>query len=425
FVALPARAYASDWVMIVVNAGILICAPLVVFAIIPRFRQLDVTSAYEFLETRFHLVIRLFAAVSFVLFQIGRMAIVMYLPALALATITPLTVSQCILVMGVLSIVYCALGGLEAVVWTDAIQSIVLLGGALLSFGIILGNLEGGWSEFVSIGTADDKFRWADFDFGATSYLATAFWVVLLGGIGSSLIPYSSDQAVVQRYISTPSEKKAKNAVWLNAALATLATVLFFCLGTGLYAFYKSHPASLDPTFQTDAILPLFIARELPVGLAGIVIAAIFAAAQSTISSSMNSTATVIVTDFARRLTKRKWDESMWLRLARVFTVVLGMLGTVSALVLAWSDIESAWQTFLLIIGFAMGPLCGLFLLAMFVPRAGTTAAAAAAFIGVAILVWARFGTEMHGLLYAPLGVSATLLVGIAVSLVRPETAAT
>ncbi len=411
FIALPARAFATDWVMMVVNAGILICAPLVVWSIIPRFRKLNVTSAYEYLETRFHLSLRLFAGLSFVLFQIGRMAIVMFLPALALATITPLTVEQCILVMGVMSILYCSIGGLEAVVWTDALQSIVLLGGAALSFVIILMNLDGGWSEFTSVALTDHKFRWADFDFGSSSYLTTAFWVVLLGGVGSSLIPYSSDQAVVQRYVSTPTEEKAQSAIWLNAILAAVATFLFFGLGTGLYVFYKANPAGLDPTFSTDSILPLFISRELPVGVAGIVIAAVFAAAQSTISSSMNSTSTVIVTDFFRRF---GWEasEKGYLWLARILTIILGTVGTLCALLLAWSEIESAWQTFLMIIGFVMGPLCGLFLLGMFTKSGNTRGALVGVAAGVTMLVWARFGTEMHGLLYAPLGVSVTWLVG-------------
>ncbi|MEM1441499.1 MAG: sodium:solute symporter, partial [Verrucomicrobiota bacterium] len=411
FIALPARAFATDWVMMVVNAGILICAPFVVWAILPKFRKLDVTSAYEYLESRFHLSLRLFAGVSFVLFQIGRMAIVMFLPALALATITPLSVEQCILVMGLMSILYCSLGGLEAVVWTDALQAIVLLGGAVISFGIILSNLDGGWSEYLATGREDAKFRWANFDFGSTSYLTTAFWVVLLGGIGSSLIPYSSDQAVVQRYVSTSSEEKALSAIWLNAAMAAVATLLFFGLGTGLYVFYKANPSGLNPDFSTDSIFPLFMSRELPVGVAGIVIAAVFAAAQSTISSSMNSTSTVIVTDFFQRLGWKSSERgSLWL--ARILTILLGAIGTLFALVLAWSEIESAWQTFLMIIGFVMGPLCGLFLLGMFVRQATTKSALIAVVVGVLVLVWSRFGTEMNGLLYAPLGVGATLLAG-------------
>tara|TARA_R110002096_G_scaffold26518_21_gene81828 strand:- start:3582 stop:6107 length:2526 start_codon:yes stop_codon:yes gene_type:complete len=412
FIALPARAFATDWVYVLINAGILICAPLVVFRIIPFFREINATSAYEYLERRFNLAIRLFASASFVLFQIGRMAIVMYLPALALAAITPLSLEGCILVMGILSIAYCTLGGLEAVVWTDAVQAIVLIGGALLSFGIMVSGLDGGWGELRAVAMEDQKLRWADFDWSTTSYMTSAFWVIVLGGLGSSIIPYSSDQAVVQRYVSTPTQEKAQSAVWLNAAMSGFATILFFALGTALYAFYKSRPEAIDPTFKTDSIFPLFISRELPVGIAGIVIAAVFAAAQSTISTSMNSTSTAIVTDFFRRF-GWKGTEKAYLKLARILTVVLGGFGTLFALILAWGDIESAWKTFLTIIGFVMGPLCGIFLLGMFTKRGNAKGAILGAALGVGILIWARYFTPMSGLLYAPLGIATAFAGGI------------
>ncbi len=416
FIALPARAFATDWVYMLINAGILICAPLVVYRIIPYFRSINATSAYEYLERRFNLGIRLFASASFVLFQIGRMAIVMYLPALALAAITPLSLEGCILVMGILSIAYCTMGGLEAVVWTDAVQAIVLIGGALLSFGIMVSGLDGGFGELKAVAMEDQKLRWADFDWSSTSYMTSAFWVIVLGGLGSSIIPYSSDQAVVQRYVSTPTQKNAQSAVWLNAVMSGVATILFFGLGTALYAFYKSRPESIDPTFKTDSIFPLFISRELPVGVAGIVIAAVFAAAQSTISTSMNSTSTSIVTDFFRRL-GWKGSEKEYLKLARIFTVILGGLGTLFALILAWGDIESAWKTFLTIIGFVMGPLCGIFLLGMFTKRGNTKGAIVGASLGVVVLVWARYFTPMSGLLYAPLGIATAFVAGYMASI--------
>lgn len=412
FVAIPAKAFATDWVFIVINAGIVICAPIVVLGVIPRFRKLNATSAYEFLEKRFNLFIRLFASASFVLFQIGRMAIVMYLPALALDAVTPISLEACILIMGILSIAYCAMGGLEAVVWTDALQAVVLLGGAGISFFVILSDLDGGWAELASVATADQKTRWANFDWSTTSYMTTAFWVMLVGGIGSSLIPYSSDQAVIQRYVSTPTQKKAQSAVWLNVVISVVATVLFFGLGTALYAFYKAQPESLNPTFKVDSVFPLFISRELPVGVAGIVIAAVFAAAQSTISTSMNSTSTALVTDFFRRF-GWKASESGYLWLARFLTVLLGAAGTGFALLLAWADIESAWQSFLTIIGFAMGPLCGIFLLGMFVKSANGKGAIAGAVVGVAVLIWAKYGSDMNGLLYAPLGIAVSFFCGL------------
>ena len=412
FIAVPARAFATDWSFIILNVGIVICAPLVVYGIIPHFRKINATSAYEYLEQRFNLAIRLFASGSFVLFQIGRMAIVMYLPGLALAAITPLSLEACIIIMGGMSILYCTIGGLEAVVWTDALQAIVLLGGAFLCFGLIVSGLDGGFGELTSIAAADNKLRWADMNFSSASYMTTAFWVVVLGGLGSSLIPYSSDQAVVQRYVSTPTEKAARGAVWLNAGMSAVASLLFFGLGTALYAFYKTHPESLDPTFKTDSIFPLFISRELPIGIAGILIAAVFAAAQSTISTSMNSTATALVTDFVRRF---GWQapERSYLRLARTLTVALGGIGTLFALILAWSDIESALKTFLTIIGFAMGPLCGIFILGMFTKSANARGAVIGALIGVAVLLWARYFTSMSGLLYAPLGIVTSFTIGL------------
>jgi len=417
FISLPAKSFATDWIFILMNAGIILCAPLIAYYIIPYFRKMNATSAYEYLEQRFNLAIRLFASTSFVLFQIGRMAIVMYLPALALAAITPLPLSVSILIMGVMSIIYCTMGGLEAVVWTDALQAIVLLGGAFLSFGLIIASLDGGWGEFTSVAAADQKMRWANFDFSDASYMTTAFWVMLVGGLGSSLIPYSSDQVVVQRYVSTPTEEKARKAVWMNAGMSAVATVLFFSLGTALYVFYKATPTSLDPTFRVDSVLPLFISRELPVGVAGIVVAAVFAAAQSTVSSSMNSTSTVIVTDFFQRL-GFETTEAGWLRLARVCTVVLGTLGTVFGLVLVQGDIKSAWETFLTIIGFVLGPICGIFMLGMFTKAGNAPGAVVGAVCGVLALIWAREGTPMHGLLYAPLGIVSSFVTGLLGSLI-------
>jgi SSS family solute:Na+ symporter len=420
FVALPAKAYATDWTFILINVGILICAPFVAFWILPKYRKINATSAYQYLENRFNLGIRLFAAFSFILFQIGRMAIVMYLPALALAAATPLSLNTCILIMGLMSVIYCSLGGLEAVVWTDAIQAIVLLGGALVSFSLIIFNLEGGWQDYIEIAQIDSKFHWANFDWSASSYMTASFWVLLLGGIGSSLIPYSSDQAVVQRYVSTSSAEKARYALWLNSCLVVVATFLFFGLGTALYIYYKANPASLDPILKTDSIFPMFISRELPAGVAGFVIAAIFAAAQSTISTSMNSTAAVIITDFYRRL-GWKGSESQYLKLARFWTIVLGMLGTMFALILAVGNIESAWQTFLTVVGFVLGPICGIFLLGMFTQTGNSSGAIAGTFCGVASLVLTKYGTETHSLLYGPIGISSAFLAGYLFSKFLPD----
>jgi SSS family transporter len=319
FVALPAKAYATDWLYYPAQLTIIPVALVVVYLAIPFFRQIDATSAYEYLEKRFSRLVRLIGSAQFVMFQIGRMAIVMYLPALALAAITPLTVVQCILVMGVLSVVYCTLGGVEAVVWTDAIQTIVLMAGLLVALGVIVANVEGGVSAVFSTALADGKMHLANLDFGPRSMTTNALWVIVVGMFFQSLYSYTSDQAIVQRYMTTSDVSGARRAMWTTAWMGVFGSLLFFVAGAALYVFYKSHPAKLDPIMKTDAIFPLFISNELPVGVAGLVVAGIFAAAQSTISTSMNSTATAIVTDFCQPFHLCQ-DDKGYLRLGRIFT---------------------------------------------------------------------------------------------------------
>ena len=297
FMAIPAKAYATNWVYFIANVAIVIVAPLVVFYYLPFFRRLNVTTAYEYLELRFNLPVRLFASLSFILYQLGRMAIVLFLPALALSTVTGLNIHGCIVMMGILCTFYTVLGGIEAVIWTDVLQVIVLLGGALLSLAFIVVE-SGGVSEVLSVGAANQKFHMLDWNWDFTT---AAVWVVLIGNIFSNLGPYTSDQTVVQRYLTTKDEKAAARSIWMNAAIVLPGTCIWFGLGTALYVFYKLHPERLDPGANTDAIFPLFIAQQLPAGVSGLIIAAVFAAAMSTLDSSLNSVSTAMVTDFYRR----------------------------------------------------------------------------------------------------------------------------
>lgn len=411
FMAIPAKSYATDWVYFLVNMAVIAITPLVVFLFLPFFRKIDATSAYEYLEMRFNRFARLFASGSFVLFQIGRMAVVLYLPALALAAITPMSEKQSILLMGGLSIVYCALGGLEAVVWTDTIQSFVLLGGALLSIALITMQVDGGVAGALATAAAHDKFHLVNFDFSARSYATTALWVVALGGLAQSLVPYSSDMAVVQRYMAVSDIGRAKKAIWTNAIAVVPASLLFFGVGTALFVFYRQYPERLDPTFKTDAIFPLFIARELPAGIAGLVVAGIFAAAQSTISTSMNSISTALVADFARPL---RWmrTERAYLLLARFLTVLMGTVGTLLALNFASSNIKSLWDQFMMILGLFGGSMCGLFCLGIFTTRANGPGAVIGALAGAAGLFMVQRHTNVHLLLYAFVGVSICIIAG-------------
>ncbi len=297
YMAIPAKAFAQDWVYAVGSVMILAVAPIAVYFALPFFRHIDATSAYEYLEKRFNRAVRLIGSGSFSLFHIFRMGVVLALAALALASVTPLTPSQCVIVMGVLSIIYCTLGGIEAVIWTDTIQTVILLGGAMLClFFAFSGSQPGSWSAAVDAG----KFHTANFNFTPDSFSTMAIWVVILGGFGQNIASYTADQAVVQRYMTTSNQALAGRSIWLNGLMAVPTALLFFGMGTAFWMFYRTHPEKLDPTIAADRILPLFISQELPIGLAGLVVAGIFAAAQSTVSTSMNSGATTIVTDFLR-----------------------------------------------------------------------------------------------------------------------------
>ncbi len=419
YMSIPAKAFAQDWVYLVGNFAILAVAPVAVYVAMPFFRRIDATSAYEYLDKRFNFGMRLFGSGSFTLFHICRMGIVMSLAGLALAAVTPLTPVQCVLLIGLLSVAYCTLGGVEAVVWTDTIQTFVLLGGAILCLILMVSGAEGSLSDVLRTAWESDKFRLANLHWDITS-ANLALLVIVLGGLGQQFASYTSDQAVVQRYMTTPDEKQAARAIWTNALMAVPGSVLFFGMGAGLYVFYKANPDKLDPTFSTDQILPLFISHELPVGIAGVVVAGIFAAAQSTISTSMNSTATTVVTDFLRPFGTLR-NERGYLIAARATTLLLGCGGTLLGLWFVNPAIRSLWDQFLAVIGLFMGVLGGLFCLGMFTTRANGLGAAVGAFCGVAAMLLTARWTAVQGYLYAAVGISVCFITGYAASLLTPS----
>ena len=415
FTGIPSKSFAQDWVYSIGNMMIPVVAIVAVFVALPFFRRIDATSAYEYLEKRFSRPVRLFGSASFTLFHIFRMAVVMSLTGLALAVATPLTPAQSVLLMGVLSIAYCTMGGIEAVIWTDTIQTFVLMGGALLAIGMLISGVEGGVSGFFSTAVEGDKFKIANFHWDVTSS-QIALWVIIVGAIAQNVSSYTADQAVVQRYMTTSDQKLAARSIWTNAVLTIPATLLFFGMGTALFAFYRSHPDKLDPTITTDQIFPLFIAREMPVGLAGLIVAGVFAAAQSTVSTSMNSTATAIVTDFMRPLNACT-SESGYLKAARVCTFLIGVIGTLFGLIFVNPEIKSLFDAFIKVIGLFMGVLGGLFVLGAVTTRANSLGAMTGAVVGAGVMfcLW-RF-TAVNGYLYTASGIGACVLVGFAASL--------
>ncbi len=418
YTGVPSKSYAQDCVYAVGNFMIPVVAIVAVYVALPFYRRIDATSAYEYLEKRFNRMVRWFGSVSFTLFHIFRMAVVMSLTGLAIAVATPLTPTQSVLLMGVLSIVYCTMGGIEAVIWTDTIQTFVLMGGACVAIYVLVAGIDGGASGFVATASEADKFRIANFGWDATS-TQVALWVIIIGGIGQNLSSYTGDQAVVQRYMTTPSQKLAARSIWTNAALTIPATILFFGIGAGLFAFYKSHPERLDPTMTTDQVFPLFIAREMPIGLAGLIVAGVFAAAQSTVSTSMNSTATTIVTDFFRPLELCR-TEAGYLSAARWITFSIGVAGTLIALLFLNDNIKSLFDEFLMVIGVFMGVLGGLFVLGALTKHASGPGALVGALAGAAIMIALWYSRVVSGYLFTTIGITTCFLVGYVASYLLP-----
>lgn len=414
FTGIPSKAFAQDWVYAIGNLMIPLVAIIAVYVAMPFFRRIDATSAYEYLEKRFSRPVRLFGSASFTLFHIFRMAVVMSLTGLALSIATPLSPVQSVLLMGVLSIIYCTLGGIEAVIWTDTIQTFVLMGGAVLAICLLISGVDGGLSGFLSSANEAGKFRLANLHGDLTSS-QIALWVIVVGAIAQNLSSYTADQAVVQRYMTTADKKLAARSIWTNAFLTVPATLLFFGIGTALFAFYRSHPEKLDPTITTDQIFPLFIAREMPLGLAGLIVAGIFAAAQSTVSTSMNSTATALVTDFLRPYHFCK-SEASYLNVARLCTLLIGILGTVLAVLFVSPEIKSLFDTFIKIIGLFMGVLGGLFVLGAVSRQANAIGAMTGALGGAAAMFYIWRFTAVSGYLYTACGIFVSVALGLTVS---------
>lgn len=417
FMAIPALVYQRDWVYFLGNMMIVPIAPVIIYFYLPFYRRLGITSAYEYLEKRFGIGARLVGSSSFLLYQLGRMGIVVYLPALALSAVSGIDVYLCIVVMGVLATLYTALGGIEAVIWTDFIQVIVLVGGALLSFVIIAGQVPDGLAGVVHMGLKANKFHAVN----PTWDIATAsVWVVVVGNFFKFLIPYSSDQSVVQRYLTTTDEKMAARSIWTNAWLSVPAWFVFFALGTALWAFFKTHPSELDPLSRTDEILPWFIVRELPMGLAGIVIAALFAAAMSSLDSGMNSMATAITTDFYQRFQPSASQRaSLWV--ARAATAVLGVTGTSFAIYMAYLQSASVWNQFLKVMGLFGGGLGGLFMAGIFTRRTSSRGALVGFCASALALYWVQASGAVHFFLYGGIGMFTCLIAGWMAGWILPD----
>ncbi|HLP25234.1 MAG TPA: sodium:solute symporter, partial [Acidobacteriota bacterium] len=366
FMAIPAKTYATNWHRIAEPMGNVVVLVGGAFLFIPLLRRLNLTTVMEHTELRFHPSLRLVSTCFMVLMQIGgRMATTLLLPSMALSAATGLSQTIAILAMGVVTTIYTALGGFKAVIWTDVVQTVLMLGGALLTFGIIVFHVPGGLGGVLEITREFDKFQPFDWtpDLTTATVYVFGLWTVgqLLGGVS---------QDFAQRAFSTPSVRAAQRSMITAAVVSIPGTLIFFGTGTALFAYYHTHAAQLPPLLANDNIVPLFVVQNVPAGLAGLIVAGIFAAAMSTLSG-MNSVATVVVRDYYR-FSGRASDDVREVRLARVVTYACGALATGAALYMAELSVASLWDNFSKTMAILGGGMAGVGALGMLTTRANT-----------------------------------------------------
>lgn len=414
FMAIPAKSFGTDWSFFFLNITAIIITPLIAFVFIPYYNKLKIKTAYEFLETRFNYTARAFGSLSFILFQLGRIGIVLLLPALAISIVTGIPVETSIIIMGVLCIVYTTFGGIEAVVWTDVMQVIVLLGGSILAVFWITTHVDLSVSEMVNIATQHNKFNITNMDL---NFAESTFWVVFIGGLASAMVTQGTDQTIVQRYLTSSDVKKSQKTLYTNAILTLPATIIFFGIGTLLFIFYSELPTKLSPSISNnDSIFPWYIVNELPIGISGLLIAGVFSAAMSSISSSLNSVSTAYCNDFHIHYRSETSDKSL-LKIARITTLITGLIGLTLALIMANSNIQSLWDQFYRFLGLFTGGLGGMFLLGMLTKKANAKGTLTG-LVFSAILIWyVSVFTSVNFLMYSFIGVASCFVFGYVFSI--------
>ena len=416
--AMPGKAFAENWIYF---SGaifvVMIQLPLLILVYIPVARRLKISTANEYLERRFSLPVRMLGFVCFSLNQmLGRMAAILLLPALAISAIFGLPMEYSILIMGVVTTLFVTMGGLEAVIWTDVLQAVIMLIAVLVCAAYAFFALE------ISIPVATDilsnldklqMFDWRmDWQTPVVIVIALNTFVSVLGMIG--------DQNFIQRVQCTRDEKESRKAIYTQLAVAVPMNFVLFALGTLLFLFYVTRADTLSPALKADGVFPFFAAQNLPAGLAGFVVVALLAATISTVSSAMNSVANLGVEDVYRRFFPKVTDHQC-LVFGRRLTLGLGVFGTVAALVLAnTSGLQSIWDLFLMITGVVLAPITGIFVLGIFSRRFNCFGVWVGTVASVAANYYAKFYLDLHAMVYLIVGVFTCMIVGYLASYLAP-----
>ncbi|WP_236976985.1 sodium:solute symporter [Membranihabitans maritimus] len=423
YLALPGNAYQTNWNAFVFSLSLPIAAFIAVKYFVPLYRKVNSPSAYTFLEERFGVWARVYVSACYLLTQVMRVGTILYLLAITINAITGWSIPVVILITGITVLIYSIMGGIQAVIWTDAIQGIVLIGGAVVCTVYLLYLIPGGMETVMDVGTREGKFSLGSFGLQLDE---STFWVVLVYGIFINLQNYGIDQNYVQRYIASSSDEEAgKSALW-GGLLYIPVSLLFMFLGTLLFVYYQSG-GELAPDLQSldeaDKVFPYFIVNELPVGITGLLVASIFAAGMSTVSTSFNSGATVIYTDYYLRFFNKRNGADRSMRVLYLASGIIGILGVLVGL--AMINVKSALDVWWKLASVFSGGMLGLFLLGAFTQRAERKGALIGVLAGIAIIIWLSvipyiMGTSddaaLHSYLTIVIATAVIFLVGFVIS---------
>lgn len=396
FLAYPAAAYKSNWILLVQGLMVPIVLVGLIWVIVPLFRKVIRLSTYEYFERRFSPFARMYSSVAFILTHFSKMGTVLYLVSLALATLTGIDVTTFILCLTGIIIVLTLLGGMEAVIWMDVIQGFLLISGGLLCIGVLLFNSEGGAGFMLNEAVSMKKIDFGPYDF---SFSELTFWVLVINGAFYALQKYGTDQTIVQRYLAAKNDKDAKKAAYIGVLASVPVWALFMLIGSLLFVFYNSGGAVLPEGMTSDQVFTYFIGTELPIGAVGLVLAALIAAAVSSLDSDMNCLAAIGVEDFYQRFNPNCNDKQR-LVVGRLLVLFAGVsMAGVALLYAAWSGQGVLGVVFKLYAIFSAG-IVGVFLLGLFSRRANKQGlhigiAVCVAFTGYAILTTTKIGDSL------------------------------
>ncbi len=413
YLALPGSAFQSNWNPLVFSISIPFAALIAVRYFIPVYREINSPSAYTFLALKLGKGAKYYVSLCYLITQLMRIGTILYLLALAINAIVGWDIFWVILLTGIFVSVYSILGGIDAVLWTDAIQAIILIAGALFCFLFLLFKIPDGTTQLIAVAQEYDKFSLGSFSFDLTD---TTFWVVLIYGLFVNLQNFGIDQNYIQRYMVLPSLKKAQRSAFVGGFIYLPVSALFLLLGTTLFVYYNSSgelPQSLWET--TDKIFPYFIANEVPQGFAGLLIASIFAAGMSTISTSYNSMSTVFLTDYFSNASKITGQKKVTLLYSS--TAVAGILSIVIAV--SMIDVKGVLDVWWKYASICSGGMLGLFLLGIIAPLKNKVWIGMAVLFGVITILWINISSQtlFHSYLSIVLGTIVLFGVGLAGSL--------